>query len=168
MKIKSNKLFDVWFVSCFIKLKDKVLESSLNQKQIFEIRNRVWIYFWGKNINSCEKISHFNISVQVLLCNLALVWKMSETWFIFLAIYKVLMYILYDDHILCTVSSRFIMVLILDGNSEQGENVKSNLSYMICKRHLIDRAQSQIRFLFSNKKQFSFTRAQHVLSYHLV
>ena len=43
------------------------------------------------------------------------------------------------------------MVLILDGNSEKGAQVRTNLCYLIWPRHLIDREQSQMVFMFSEK-----------------
>ena len=59
------------------------------------------------------------------------------------------------------------MVLILDGNSEIGEDVRSNVCYLICLRHLNkDRKQSQSRV--PQKDQFSFKRPQNDLSYHLI
>ena len=56
----------------------------------------------------------------------------------------------------CTVASRKPgnrepVVLILDGNSEIGGQVRSNLCYLICLRHLIRSEQSHIGFLFRKK-----------------
>ena len=53
------------------------------------------------------------------------------------------------------------MVLTLDGNSEIYAHVRSNSCYMICLRHLI-------RIFFSPNRLFSFMRAQHLQSYHLI
>ena len=60
----------------------------------------------------------------------------------------------------------FHMVPILNSNPEKGAHVRCNLCYLICWRHL-DHEQSQIRFLFLQKRPFSFICAQHVLGYHL-
>ena len=60
------------------------------------------------------------------------------------------------------------MVLIIDGNSEKGAHVRSNLSYLICLRHL-NRPRAVTNRIFSLRKDiFSFMRAQLVLSYHLL
>ena len=59
------------------------------------------------------------------------------------------------------------MVLLLDGNSETGTHVISNLCYLICLRHLVDLDQSQIAF-FLLKDLFYFMRAQYVMPYHLI
>ena len=40
----------------------------------------------------------------------------------------------------------YIMVLLLNGNSEIGRHVSSNLCYVICLRHSLDREQTQIVF----------------------
>ena len=40
------------------------------------------------------------------------------------------------------------MVLLLDGNSEILAHLRSNFYYMICLRHLIEREQSQINYVF--------------------
>ena len=55
------------------------------------------------------------------------------------------------------------MVLIVDGNSELGAHVMSNLFYLNCySRHLI-------RLESSQKSTFiTIMRTQHVLSYHLM
>ena len=55
------------------------------------------------------------------------------------------------------------MVLILDGNSEIGGRVRSNLYYLDCLMHFID-----IRFFFYRKDQVFLMRAQHVLRYHIL
>ena len=55
------------------------------------------------------------------------------------------------------------MVLILDGHSELGAHVRSNLSYLPCLRHWI-----MSDFFSLQKDQISFMHAQHVLSYHLI
>ena len=57
--------------------------------------------------------------------------------------------------------------MVLDGNSEIGAHVRSNLCYLICLRNLLDKEKSQIRF-FVGKDLFSFMHAQHVMSYHLI
>ena len=44
-----------------------------------------------------------------------------------------------------------ILVLILDGNPEIGANVRSNLSYLICSRHLIRSRNVTDRIFFSPK-----------------
>ena len=60
------------------------------------------------------------------------------------------------------------MVLILDGKSEIGAHVRSNLCYLSCLRHLI-RSRAVINHIFFLRKDlFSFMRAQNVLSYHLI
>ena len=60
-----------------------------------------------------------------------------------------------------------IKVLILDGNSEVGVYVRSKLCYLICLRHLIRPIELKNPNLF-RKDLFSFMRAIHVLSYHLI
>ena len=55
------------------------------------------------------------------------------------------------------------MVLIADGSSEIGANVRSNLCHLICLRHLI-RSRALTYGLFP-EILFSFMIAQHVLSY---
>ena len=59
------------------------------------------------------------------------------------------------------------MVLILDGNSEIGPP-KSNLYYLIWLRHLIKSRSVTDRIFSLQKDPFSFMRAKHVLSYHLI
>ena len=44
-----------------------------------------------------------------------------------------------------------IMVLILDGNSEIGAQVRSNLCYLICLKHLIRNKAVSNRVIFSEK-----------------
>ena len=56
------------------------------------------------------------------------------------------------------------MVLILDGNSEMGAHVRSNLCYLISFRHLIRLRE----YVFIRKGFFLFIRAQYVLSSHLI
>ena len=46
------------------------------------------------------------------------------------------------------------MVLILDGNSEIGAHVKSNLSYLFCIRHLIKRKELTNPTIISDKTYF--------------
>ena len=55
------------------------------------------------------------------------------------------------------------MVLILDGDSDIGAQVRCILSYLICLRHLI---KSSHKSFFFRKDQFSVMHAQLVLSYH--
>ena len=55
------------------------------------------------------------------------------------------------------------MVLILDGNSDIGAHVKSNLWYLIGLKHLI-----RSHIFSQQEKLFSFMRAQHVQSYKLI
>ena len=62
----------------------------------------------------------------------------------------------------------FVMVLILDSNSEIGAKVQSTFGYLICLRHCLDREGSQVGFCFVRKDLFSFIRAQHDLCYHIV
>ena len=57
------------------------------------------------------------------------------------------------------------MVLLVGGNLEIGAHVRNPLCYLICLR--LDEGQKQIGF-FHRKDEFSFMRAQHVLSYHLI
>ena len=54
------------------------------------------------------------------------------------------------------------MVLTLDGNSEIGAHVWSEIGNLI----RLERVQTQIKFL-KNKVQISFKRAQDGLIYHL-
>ena len=58
-----------------------------------------------------------------------------------------------------SLKSPAVMVLVLDGNSEIGAHVRSNLSYLICLKH---RDQSTIEFISPKY----FYRAEHVLGYH--
>ena len=61
------------------------------------------------------------------------------------------------------------MVLILDGTSEIGAHVRSNFCLLTCLRHLSRaREEENLFFLAFAKDLFSFMRAQHVLSYHLI
>ena len=60
-----------------------------------------------------------------------------------------------------------IIALLLDGNSEIGAHVKSNLCYLICSRHLIC-SRADTKRIFIRKPLLSFVRTQHVLSYHLI
>ena len=54
----------------------------------------------------------------------------------------------------------YTMVLVLDGNSEIGEHVRSYLCYLICLRHrIISRAVT------NQKSQICIMLAQHTLSY---
>ena len=85
--------------------------------------------------------------------------------------------------IIFTVIFVLIMVIISDGNSEIGAHERSNIFYLIWLRHLII-SQAIITRVFSNYKSYPyiilnpfflsskrpifFTRAQHVLSYHLI
>ena len=57
------------------------------------------------------------------------------------------------------------MAHAVDGNSEIGANVRSNLCSLISLRHLIGSKTLTNRIL--KKKTFAFMREQHVLSYHL-
>ena len=66
----------------------------------------------------------------------------------------------YPPGFLDYVCSEYSIVLKLDGNS-----VLSDLGYLICLRNLFKSRSSQI---FITKKLISFTRAQGVLSYHLI
>ena len=59
------------------------------------------------------------------------------------------------------------MALILDGKSEMGKDVKSNLSYLLWSNHLIIAVTNPFFFL-KKTYLFTFMRAQHVLSDHLV
>ena len=59
------------------------------------------------------------------------------------------------------------MVLILDGSSEIGAHVRSNLGHIICLRHLFrSRTVTNRTIFFLGKDLFSVISAQHVLSYH--
>ena len=60
------------------------------------------------------------------------------------------------------------MVLILDGNSELGAQVRSNLCYLICLRHLLWSGAVTKRIFFLQKDLFSFMRAPHVLVSHKI
>ena len=61
------------------------------------------------------------------------------------------------------------MVLILYGNSEICAHVRSNLFYLICISHFLSSRAVTNRIVLPQKKfVFSFIRAQHVLSYHLI
>ena len=61
--------------------------------------------------------------------------------------------------------SVLIVILILDGNSEMGAHVWSNLGYQICLRHLYTSKVTNLK-LFREKKLFSLIFAQHILSNH--
>ena len=65
-------------------------------------------------------------------------------------------------------SNVLYMVIILDGNSGIGAHVGNNLCYSICFRHFIRSKAVTNRIFFPRKDIFSFMRAQHVLSYHLI
>ena len=56
-------------------------------------------------------------------------------------------------------------MVILDGNSEIGGHVRSNLFYLTCLRHLI-KSRAVTNRIFCPKDLFSFMRAQYGLSYH--
>ena len=59
------------------------------------------------------------------------------------------------------------MVLILDGISELGAHVRSNLGYLVCLRHSNKSSAVTDRiFFFFRKDLFPFMREQPVLSYH--
>ena len=60
------------------------------------------------------------------------------------------------------------MVLILDGNSERGAHIRSNICFFICLKHLIRSIAVANRFFFNPKKHSFFVRAQPLLSYHLI
>ena len=60
------------------------------------------------------------------------------------------------------------MVFILDGSSEIGAQVGSDLDCLICIRPLFtSRAVKNLIFFF-RKDQFSFKGAQNVFSYHFI
>ena len=60
------------------------------------------------------------------------------------------------------------MVLVLDCNSEIGAHARSKLYYLICLRRS-DRSRAITnRSLLLRNDRFSFMRALHVLSYHLI
>ena len=59
------------------------------------------------------------------------------------------------------------MMLILYGNSEMDAHVKSEVGNSICKGHLF-RLTAVVNLKSFSKDRFSFTRAQHVLSYQLI
>ena len=56
---------------------------------------------------------------------------------------------------------------ILEGNSDIGEHVRSNLCYM-CKAFDLIESSHKLDVCFSTKRPFLFMFAQHVLSYHLI
>ena len=56
----------------------------------------------------------------------------------------------------------------LDGNSETGTHVRRSICYLTYLRHLIRSRAGSTRIYFLRKALFSFMRAQHVLSYHLI
>ena len=60
------------------------------------------------------------------------------------------------------------MVLILDGNSEIGAHVGSNICYLICLRHLIRSRVVSNSIYFLEKDLISLMLAQDVLSYHVI
>ena len=60
------------------------------------------------------------------------------------------------------------MVVILDGNSEIGTHIRSNIWYLICLRLLITSRSVINRIFFLRKSLFFFMRAQHIMSYHLI
>ena len=61
-----------------------------------------------------------------------------------------------------------IMVLILDGNLEIDPHAMSNLSNLICLRHLIRSSAVTNMKGFLRNDLFSFMRARQALSYHLI
>ena len=78
------------------------------------------------------------------------------------------MMILFDLFVLKYETSIHTMVLILDGNSEIGAPVRRNPFYKNFLRHFIRSRAVTNRLIFLRKDLFSFMRAQHVLSYHLM
>ena len=58
-------------------------------------------------------------------------------------------------------------VLILDGNSDKGARVSSNLYHLIWLRYLIRSSEVIIGF-FPRKYPFSFMLAHHILSYQWI
>ena len=60
-------------------------------------------------------------------------------------------------------SSGESMVLLLKGYSEIGAHLCIEIGILICSRHLFRRREVE-----SQKVLFSFTRAQHILSYHKI
>ena len=62
----------------------------------------------------------------------------------------------------------YIMVLILDGNSEMYADVRRNLCYLISLRHLIRRIRSCKSDFFSPKSPIFFHVCGNVLSYHII
>ena len=60
------------------------------------------------------------------------------------------------------------MVPLLDGNSEIGAQVRSNICYLNCIKHLIRSRAVTNRTPTPRKDQFSFMHAQHVLRYHII
>ena len=67
---------------------------------------------------------------------------------------------------LCMIHNAYIYGTIIRWALKKGGHVRSNLCYLICLGHLIDREQVQIGFFFLFI--CSFMCAQHVLSYHLI
>ena len=61
----------------------------------------------------------------------------------------------------------YFMVLILNGNIEEGAHVRINICYLICLSHLI-RSRAVISRVFFSEFFFYCMRAQHVLSYHVI
>ena len=59
-------------------------------------------------------------------------------------------------------STHACMILILDGNSEIGRHVRSNISDLICLRPSIGSRAVTNRIFFLRRDKFSFMRAQHI------
>ena len=60
------------------------------------------------------------------------------------------------------------MVLILDGSTEKGAHLWTTPGYLISLIYLCSLTAVTSLIFFSRKYFFSFIRAQHVLSYHLI
>ena len=69
------------------------------------------------------------------------------------------------SYILKRIEYGGFMVRILDGNSEIGAHVRSNLCFLICLRRFIKSREVTNLNLFFGKGPVSFMRAQYI--YHL-
>ena len=95
--------------------------------------------------------------------NILLRWTLSDI-FIWLQCFQLLIF----NTLLYIRICLYIYKFIPDRNSESGAYVSSNLCYFICSRHLNRSKAVTNKSFFLRKYLFSYRRAQHVQSYHLI
>ena len=63
-------------------------------------------------------------------------------------------------YIICfVIFIKLLVAIILDGKSEMGAHVRSDIDYLACLRHLLDREQSQIERKKLRRPIFLYTYA---------